>query len=58
MNTLEGGTVIYSDIKKGLYVKAKDSVVILQEVQAENSKKMPIQDFLRGNQIKMGEFFE
>ena len=58
METLEGGTVIYSDIKNGLYVKAKDSVVVLQEVQAENSKRMSIQDFLRGNQIKMGEFFE
>ncbi len=58
METLEGGTVIYSDIKKGLYVKAKNSVVILQEVQAENAKRMSIQDFLRGNQIKMGEFFE
>lgn len=53
-----GGTIVYSDIKKGLYVKAKDSILILQEVQAENAKKMCIQDFLRGNLIQTGEIFE
>lgn len=58
LKNLLGGTVIGTNMKEGLYVKAKDSVVILQEVQAENSKKMSIQDFLRGNQVMAGEIFE
>ena len=58
LNNMEGGAVIYSDIKQGLYVKAKTGIVIIQEVQAENAKKMPVQDFLRGNLIQTGEIFE
>lgn len=57
LENLVGGTVICSDIKNGLYVKAKDGILILNEVQAENSKRMQVQDFLRGNQIKTGEIF-
>lgn len=52
------GTIIYSDDKKGLYVKAKDGMIILKEVQAENSKKMSIQDYLRGNTIDIGAILE
>lgn len=58
LNTMAGGAVIYADIKKGLYVKARNSVLIIQEVQAENSKRMLVQDFLRGNLIQTGEVFE
>lgn len=53
-----GGTIIYSDIKKGLYVKAKDGIILIKEVQAENAKRMQIQDFLRGNNVEVGEIFE
>ncbi len=58
LNNMEGGAVIYSDIKQGLYVKAKTGIVIIQEVQAENAKRMHVQDFLRGNLIQTGEVFE
>jgi len=58
LNNMEGGAVIYSDIKQGLYVKAKTGIVIIQEVQVENAKRMPVQDFLRGNLIQTGEVFE
>lgn len=58
LNNMEGGAVIYSDIKQGLYVKAKTGIVIIQEVQAENAKRVPVQDFLRGNLIQTGEVFE
>lgn len=58
LNDMTGGAVIYSDLKKGLYVKAKDSILVLEEVQAENAKRMQVQDFLRGNQIQTGEIFE
>ena len=49
------GTIVYIDKKEGIYVKTKDGLILLLEVQAENAKKMNIQDFLRGNKIKVGE---
>ena len=52
------GTILFSDDKKGLYVKAKDAVIEIIEIQAENSKRMNVKDFLRGNQIEYGETFE
>lgn len=58
LENMAEGTVIYSDIKNGLFVKAKEGILILQEVQAENAKKMSVQDFLRGNLIQTGEIFE
>ena len=58
LENMAEGAVIYSDIKNGLFVKAKEGILILQEVQAENAKKMLVQDFLRGNLIQTGEVFE
>ena len=57
-NNITGGTIIHLNQKEGLYVKAKNSVLLIKEVQAENSKKMPVQDFLRGNKVELGEVFE
>ena len=56
--TIVPGTIIQLDAKNGIYVKAKDGVVLLLEVQAENAKKMNVQDFLRGNKIEVGEILE
>ncbi len=53
--TLEPGTIVYIDEKEGLLIKAKDDIISVLEIQAENSKRMPIADFLRGNQINVGE---
>ena len=55
---MKNGTVILSDSKKGLYIKAKDGIISVLEIQGENAKRMPILDFLRGNQIDIGEIFE
>lgn len=52
------GTIIYINKKDGVYVKAQDEVIILLEVQAENAKKMSIQDFIRGNKLEVGEVLE
>ena len=52
------GEVILSNSKKGLYVKAKDGVISIIEIQGENAKKMDVKDFLRGNNISVGEIFE
>ena len=52
------GTILFSDDKKGLYVKAKDGIIEVLEIQGENAKRMPVGDFLRGNEIMAGEILE
>lgn len=51
------GTVVFVDDKKGMYIKARDRILSILEIQAENSKKMEICEFLRGNKINTGEVF-
>ncbi len=55
---IESGTVIKADSKDGLYIKAKNGIIKVIEIQGENAKKMSIQDFLRGNKIEIGSKFE
>lgn len=55
---IQPGTVLYVNDKKGLYVKAKDEILSIIELQAENAKKMSINDFLRGNRIQAVDIFE
>ena len=52
------GTVLKSDCKDGLYIKANNGTIKIIEIQGENAKRMNIQDFLRGNPIKVGSKFE
>ena len=54
---VDPGTIIYIDEKEGLYIKAKDAVLLVLEIQAENSKRMNIKDFLRGNHLQVGDTF-
>ena len=53
----ENGIVLESDSKKGLYIKAKEAIVKVIDIQGENAKNMNVQDFLRGNKINVGEKF-
>lgn len=55
---MEPGTIIYVDAKEGLYIKAIDEIIKVLEIQAENSKKMNISDFLRGNKIEVADKFK
>ena len=55
---VENGTILKSNSKDGLYIKAKDGMIKVLEIQGENSKRMPIQDFLRGNELEEGKRFE
>lgn len=57
MDFLQNGTVIISDPKDGLYIKTKEGILKVLEIQGENAKRMPIQDFLRGNKINEFEVF-
>ena len=56
--SLKNGTVLFSDSKKGLFVKTKSGVLSVLEIQGENAKRMNIGDFLRGTNIKQFEVFE
>lgn len=58
MREIIPGTVLFSGDKNGLYIKAIDGIIEAVEVQAENSKKMHILEFLRGNNIQAGNVFE
>lgn len=55
---LKNGTVIKADSKEGLFIKAKDGIISVLEIQGENAKRMPIGDFLRGNLINKFDIFE
>ena len=55
---VSSGTVLLSNEKIGLYIKTLDGIISVIEIQGENSKKMNIKDFLRGNKISLGAKFE
>ncbi len=58
MNIIRNGTVLVSDTRDGLFIKTRQGVLKVLEIQGENAKKMSIQDFLRGNKIEEFEVFE
>ena len=58
LNAIEPGTILFSNEKTGLYIKAKDGIIKVLEIQGENAKRMNISDFLRGNKLEVGTIFE
>ncbi len=58
INKAKPGEVILANEKIGLFIKAKEGVISVLEIQAENAKKMNICDFLRGNKICEEDIFE
>lgn len=48
---IELGQVILANDKQGLFLKAKDAVIEVIEMQAEGSKRMNSKDYLRGNKL-------
>ena len=51
LNKIPNGQIIHQSDKEGLFIKTKDGIISVLEIQGQNSKKMPIKDFLRGNKI-------
>lgn len=51
LDNIKSGTVLIANDKQGMYIKAIDGIISVLEIQGENSKKMSINDFLRGNKI-------
>ena len=58
IKVFRNGTVLISDEKDGIYIKTKNGILKVIEIQAENSKRMLVQDFLRGNKIEEYSVFE
>ncbi len=58
MQALKNGTVLISDQRDGLFIKTKNGILKVLEIQGENAKRMSIYDFLRGNKIDEYEVFE
>lgn len=52
------GTILLADDKKGMFIKAKEGILQVLEIQAENAKRMSANDFLRGNKIQAGSVLE
>ena len=50
-SSVELGEVILANDKQGLFLKAKDAVLEVLEMQAEGSKRMNAKDYLRGNKL-------
>ena len=58
LDKMQAGTVLFSDDKKGLFIKANGGILQVLEIQGENSKRMAVGDFLRGNPVEAGKIFE
>lgn len=58
LEIFRNGTVIVSDSKDGVFIKTRDGILKVLEIQGENAKRMSIFDFLRGNAIKEYDVFE
>ena len=57
LENMENGTILISNDKDGLFIKAKEGIINVIEIQGENAKRMNIKDFLRGNKLKINEKF-
>ena len=58
INDYKNGTVLISDSKEGIFIKTKQGILKVIQIQGENARKMSIQDFLRGNKIEQFEQFK
>lgn len=58
IDNIRNGTALVSNPKDGLFIKTKEGILKVLEIQGENAKRMSIQDFLRGNAIEEFEVFE
>lgn len=56
-SNIEPGTILYVDKKEAIYVMAKDEILKILEIQGENSKRMPVSEFLKGNKIEAVDKF-
>ncbi len=53
MKVGDSGQIVRVD-NKGIYVNTKDKVILLEEIQFPNKRKMTVEEYLRGNSIEQG----
>lgn len=58
LKKIENGTILFADKKKGLFIKTKDGILEVLEIQEENSKRMDIKSFLNGSNIQAGQILK
>ena len=58
LSFIRNGTVLVSDVRDGIFVKTKEGILKVLEIQGENARKMTIQEYLRGNSIQEFDVFE
>ena len=58
LQDIQSGTILFAESKKGLFIKANEGIIKVLEIQAENSKRMTAEEFLRGNSLQAGSIFE
>lgn len=54
----KNGQVVYANAKTGLVIKCEDGLVLLDIIQAPNSKAMSSKAYLNGKTIEVGKVFE
>lgn len=52
------GTILIANPKIGLYIKAKDGIIQVLEIQGENARRMNFDEFLRGNTLEVEKILE
>ena len=57
-NDYKIGQVVYANTKKGLIVKALEGYISILEIQPENSKRLSFAEFINGQHVTEGYFFE
>lgn len=55
--SVEAGVVALCDSSR-LWIQTGDGLISIEEIQPSGKRQMPIADFLRGQQPKVGDFFE
>ena len=55
---IRNGTVLVSDVRDGIFIKTKEGILKVLEIQGENARRMTIQEYLRGNSIQEFDVFE
>lgn len=54
----EAGEIVTADAKSGiLQIATIDGLLSVDEIQSENSKRMTVAEYLRGNKLKIGDKF-
>ena len=55
IENLENGTIVFSDKKAGTFIKTGKDIISILEIQGENSKAMPIKNYLNAKTFEVGK---